>query len=95
MNKTTLGIIGGGQLGSLLASAAKKIDIKTIIFCDDINAPGQKFSDGFIFSDYHNEKKSLYNTDLHDCIQYDFYIWKWGNKNSHDMFVEWNQDTDI
>ena len=44
----TLGIIGGGQLGSMLASAAKKIDIKTIIFCDDKNAPGQKFSDKFI-----------------------------------------------
>ena len=40
----TLGIIGGGQLGSMLASAAKKLEIKTIIFCDDENAPGQKFS---------------------------------------------------
>ena len=29
MNKPTLGIIGGGQLGSLLADAAKNIDIKT------------------------------------------------------------------
>ena len=28
MNKPTLGIIGGGQLGSLLADAAKKIDSK-------------------------------------------------------------------
>ena len=57
MKNTTLGILGGGQLGSLLASAAKKIGIKTIIFCDDINAPAQKFSDDFIFGEYHNQKK--------------------------------------
>ena len=57
MKNTTLGILGGGQLGSLLASAAKKIGIKTIIFCDDISAPAQKFSDDFIFGEYHNQKK--------------------------------------
>ena len=44
MVKLTLGIIGGGQLGSLLATAAKKINIKTVIFCDDQDAPAQKFS---------------------------------------------------
>ena len=49
MVKLTLGIIGGGQLGSMLASAAKKIDIKTVIFCDNKDAPAQKFSDDFIF----------------------------------------------
>ena len=32
MSKPTLGIIGGGQLGSMLAIAANKLDIKTIIF---------------------------------------------------------------
>ena len=31
-----LGIIGGGQLGSMLCQAAKKIGIKTVIYCDDI-----------------------------------------------------------
>ena len=31
MVKTTLGIIGGGQLGSMLATAAKRIDIKTVL----------------------------------------------------------------
>ena len=39
MTKVNLGILGGGQLGSLLAVAAKKLDIKTIIFCDDKDAP--------------------------------------------------------
>ena len=36
MSKPVLGIIGGGQLGSMLAMAAKKLEVKTIIFCDDI-----------------------------------------------------------
>ena len=30
-----LGIIGGGQLGSMLCQAAKNLDIKTVIYCDD------------------------------------------------------------
>ena len=36
MSKPILGIIGGGQLGSMLAIAANKLEIKTVIFCDDI-----------------------------------------------------------
>ena len=32
MLNITLGIIGGGQLGSMLAIAAKKLGIKIIIF---------------------------------------------------------------
>ena len=38
MSKPDLGIIGGGQLGSLLASAAKKLNIKTVILSDDKDA---------------------------------------------------------
>ena len=47
MSEKKLGIIGGGQLGSLLCISAKKLNIKTIIYCDDINAPGQNFCDDF------------------------------------------------
>ena len=38
MSEITLGIIGGGQLGSMLAISAKKLNIKTIIYCDDPDA---------------------------------------------------------
>ena len=31
MSKPTLGIIGGGQLGSMLAAAANKLKIRTVI----------------------------------------------------------------
>ena len=68
----TLGIIGGGQLGSMLASAAKKINIKTVIFCDDKNAPGQKFSDKFICADYSDDKAINQFTDVSDIITFEF-----------------------
>ena len=58
MSKKVLGIIGGGQLGSMLAVAAKKLNIKTVILCDDNNAPAQNFSDEFIFGKYDNKKKN-------------------------------------
>ena len=56
MTTINLGIIGGGQLGSLLAVAAKKLKIKTTIFCDDINAPAKNYCDEFIFGDYKDDK---------------------------------------
>ena len=38
MSYPVLGILGGGQLGSMLASSANKLNIKTIIYSDDKNA---------------------------------------------------------
>ena len=57
MSKPILGIIGGGQLGSMLAIAANKLKIQTIIFCDDIDAPAQNFSNGFIHGKYNDQTK--------------------------------------
>ena len=68
----TLGIIGGGQLGSMLAFAAKKLEIKTIIFCDNKNAPGQKFSNKFICADYSDDKAINEFTNLSDVITFEF-----------------------
>ena len=59
MSDITLGIIGGGQLGSMLAIAAKKLNIKSVVFCDDSDAPAQNFCNKFIFGDYNNKKKIM------------------------------------
>tara|TARA_Y100000741_G_scaffold292685_1_gene232955 strand:+ start:514 stop:1560 length:1047 start_codon:yes stop_codon:yes gene_type:complete len=67
-----LGIIGGGQLGSLLAVAAKKLDIKTTIYCDDIDAPAQNFCDQFIFGEYDDKKKILEFINAVNVITYEF-----------------------
>ena len=72
MSEATLGIIGGGQLGSLLAMAAKKLNIKTIIFCDDIDAPAQKFSDDFICGKYDDQKKISEFVSKANIITYEF-----------------------
>ena len=57
MSKPILGIIGGGQLGSMLAIAANKLEIKTVIFCDDFDAPAQNFSNEFIHGQYSDQNK--------------------------------------
>ena len=72
MSKPTLGIIGGGQLGSMLAIAANKLDIKTIIFCDDIDAPAQNFSNEFIHGDYNDQNKIKEFDNKVDIITFEF-----------------------
>ena len=72
MSETVLGIIGGGQLGSMMASTAKKLNIKTIIFCDDKNAPAQKFSDQFIYANYEDEKAINKFAELTNIVTFEF-----------------------
>tara|TARA_B110000971_G_scaffold210705_1_gene238201 strand:+ start:2075 stop:3121 length:1047 start_codon:yes stop_codon:yes gene_type:complete len=72
MSKPTLGIIGGGQLGSMLAIAAKKLEIKTIIFCDDIDAPAQNFSNEFIHGQYKDQNKINEFIDKVDVVTFEF-----------------------
>ena len=72
MSETVLGIIGGGQLGSMMASTAKKLNIKTIIFCDDKNAPAQKFCDQFIYANYEDEKAINKFAELTNIVTFEF-----------------------
>ena len=72
MSEINLGIIGGGQLGSMLCSAATKLNIKTTIYCDDINAPAQNFCNDFIFSKYDNKKMIQEFANKVDFITYEF-----------------------
>ena len=72
MVKFTLGIIGGGQLGSMLAIAAKKLDIKTVIFSDDQDSPGQKFSDDFVFGKYDDKNKTNEFVKKVDIVTFEF-----------------------
>ena len=73
MSISALGIIGSGQLGSLLCQAAKKLNIKTIVISDDENGPAQNYSDKFIYSKYNDKNKIrefinclLYTSDAAD-----------------------------
>ena len=72
MSHKNLGIIGGGQLGSMLSVAAKKLNIKTTIYCDDKDAPAQNFCDEFIFGSYKDNEKILEFVKEVDVITYEF-----------------------
>jgi len=72
MSGPTLGIIGGGQLGSLLADAAKKIKIKTVILSDDINAPAKNFANQFIHGNYNDDNVINKFINLVDLVTYEF-----------------------
>ena len=67
-----LGIIGGGQLGSMLATAAKKLNIKTIVLSDDPEAPVKKFCDELIISDYNKIKNIEEFANKVDVVTFEF-----------------------
>ena len=72
MAEKNLGIIGGGQLGSMLSVAAKKLNIKTTVYCNDNDAPAQNFCDEFIFGDYNDKKKILEFASKVDVVTFEF-----------------------
>ena len=72
MSVSKLGIIGGGQLGSMLCEAAKKLNIKTTIYCNDPDAPAQNFCDEFICAEYNNKDKIYEFAKKVDVITYEF-----------------------
>ena len=44
----SIGIIGGGQLGSMMCQAAKKLRIKTVVISNDKYGTAQNYCDEFI-----------------------------------------------
>ena len=72
MSDITLGIIGGGQLGSLLSVAANKLNIDTVIFSDDKNSPAKKFTKNFISGNYDDEKLIKEFLSKVNVITYEF-----------------------
>ena len=72
MKNPILGIIGGGQLGSLLSVAANRIGIKTVILSDDENAPAKNFTEKFIYGKYDNKSITQEFIDSVDLVTYEF-----------------------
>tara|TARA_Y100000590_G_scaffold219560_1_gene248643 strand:- start:204 stop:1202 length:999 start_codon:yes stop_codon:yes gene_type:complete len=56
----------------MLANAAKKINIKTVILCDDPDAPAQNFSDEFIYGKYDNQNSIDQFISSVDIITFEF-----------------------
>ena len=49
---STIGIIGGGQLGRMLAIAARQMDYKTIVLDPDPGCPTAQVADGQVVGAY-------------------------------------------
>ena len=72
MSDITLGIIGSGQLGSLLCQAAKKLNVKTVVISDDEQGPAQNYSNEFIYSKYNDENKIKEFIKKVDIVTFEF-----------------------
>tara|TARA_Y100000590_G_scaffold361430_1_gene418087 strand:- start:703 stop:1749 length:1047 start_codon:yes stop_codon:yes gene_type:complete len=69
---TSLGILGGGQLGSLLSSAAKKLNIESVIYTNDKDSPAKNYSDQFIYGKFDDENKINEFLDKVDLVTFEF-----------------------
>ncbi len=72
MPEQTVGILGGGQLGSLLCLGAKKLNIKTVIYSDDQDAPAQIYADEFLLGHYKDKIKIQEFINKVDVVTYEF-----------------------
>ncbi len=72
MSIKALGIIGSGQLGSLLCQAAKKLDVKTVVISDDEHGPAQNYCDEFIYTKYDDNDKISEFVKKIDVVTYEF-----------------------
>ena len=69
---STIGIIGGGQLGRMLAIAARQMDYKTVVLDPDSNCPAGQVADRVIRSEYADLKASSELAALADVVTYEF-----------------------
>ena len=72
MSNITLGIIGSGQLGSMLCQAAKKLNVQTVVISDDEHGPAQNYCDKFIFSKYDDRAKIKEFIKKVDVVTFEF-----------------------
>ena len=72
MSNISLGIIGSGQLGSMLCQAAKKLNVKTVVISDDKQGPAQNYCDQFIFSKYNDQTKIKDFINKVDFVTFEF-----------------------
>lgn len=72
--ETTIGILGGGQLGQMLCQAAKNLQLKTIIYTPESSepAPAERFCDEIIYGDFFNENSLKSFAEKVDIITFEF-----------------------
>ena len=70
--KSTIGIIGGGQLGMMLAGVAKEMGYKVAILDPGEDACARKFADYFIHSAFNVHKNIERLCEMSDVVTFEF-----------------------
>ena len=71
-NVTTIGILGGGQLGRMLSVAASRLGLKTHIFEPGANPPAAHVADAVTIASYDNRAALTAFAQSVDVITYEF-----------------------
>lgn len=69
---STIGILGGGQLGRMLSLAASKLGMRTHIYCPDANSPAFEVTPHKTVAAYDDEVALAAFADVVDVITYEF-----------------------
>lgn len=69
---STIGILGGGQLGRMLSLAASKLGMRTHIYCPDANSPAFEVTPHKTVAAYDDEIALSAFADAVDVITYEF-----------------------
>ena len=70
-NQTKIGIIGGGQIGKMIAQEAKRMSIKVIVLDPSEDCPASTICDQIIVGDFKNEDKIRELAKYSDVITYE------------------------
>ena len=70
-NQTKIGIIGGGQIGKMIAQEAKRMSIKVIILDPSEDCPASTICDQLIVGDFKDEDKIRELAKYSDVITYE------------------------
>lgn len=68
----TIGILGGGQLGRMLALAAAKLGMKTHIYCPDAQSPAFEVTPNKTIAEYDDKQALKSFANAVDIITYEF-----------------------
>ena len=69
---STVGIIGGGQLGMFLAHSCNKLGLKVYVYSDSKKVPAEKYADKMFFGSFEDvESLKIFSSEV-DLITYEF-----------------------
>mgnify|MGYP001036360068 CR=1 FL=1 len=68
----TIGIVGGGQLGRMLALAAAELGLKTHIYCPEQDCPAAQVASAFTAASYDDEAALAVFANTVDVVTYEF-----------------------